>query len=225
MLNNHNTRSSGVHDASLPTAGRRSGDAAPTWRQNQLSIGMKIYTKTGDGGESSLYGGTRLPKSDLRFEAYGTIDELNATLGEAITYLPAGRAQAGVEIFVAELTRIQSELFNVGAELALAPGQESKAALVGIQETAKLEQRLDEMQAELPELKNFILPGGSALGASLHHARTVARRGGRAAVRLSGSLAVRPELLAYLNRLSDYLFVLARYVNFKAGVEEKIWRS
>ncbi|KKS74672.1 MAG: ATP-cobalamin adenosyltransferase [Parcubacteria group bacterium GW2011_GWA2_42_80] len=187
MLNNHNTRSSGVHDASLPTAGRRSGDAAPTWRQNQLSIGMKIYTKTGDGGESSLYGGTRLPKSDLRFEAYGTID--------------------------------------VGAELALAPGQESKAALVGIQETAKLEQRLDEMQAELPELKNFILPGGSALGASLHHARTVARRAERAVVRLSGSLAVRPELLAYLNRLSDYLFVLARYVNFKAGVEEKIWRS
>ena len=218
MLNNHNTRSSGVHDASLPTAGRRSGDAAPTWRQNQLSIGMKIYTKTGDGGESSLYGGTRLPKSDLRFEAYGTIDELNATLGEAL-------AQAGVEIFVAELTRIQSELFNVGAELALAPGQESKAALVGIQETAKLEQRLDEMQAELPELKNFILPGGSALGASLHHARTVARRAERAVVRLSGSLAVRPELLAYLNRLSDYLFVLARYVNFKAGVEEKIWRS
>ena len=114
---------------------------------------------------------------------------------------------------------------SLHAELALAPGQESKAALVGIQETAKLEQRLDEMQAELPELKNFILPGGSALGASLHHARTVARRAERAVVRLSGSLAVRPELLAYLNRLSDYLFVLARYVNFKAGVEEKIWRS
>jgi len=179
---------------------------------------VKIYTKTGDGGESSLYGGTRLPKSDLRFEAYGTIDELNATLGEAL-------AQAGAEIFVATLTRIQSELFNVGAELALAPGQESKAALVGIQETAKLEQRLDEMQAELPELKNFILPGGSALGASLHHARTVARRAERAVVRLSASFSVRPELLAYLNRLSDYLFVLARYVNFKAGIEEKIWRA
>ncbi len=179
---------------------------------------MKIFTKTGDGGISSLFGGARLPKSDLHFEAYGTIDELNATLGECL-------AQEGSVEVEADLRQIQSELFNVGAELALAPGQESKAALIGDEATQVLENKIDKMQEVLPELKNFILPSGNALGASLHHARTVARRAERATVRLGAEVRVRPELLAYLNRLSDYLFVLARYVNHQAGEEEKIWRS
>ncbi|MDP3985959.1 MAG: cob(I)yrinic acid a,c-diamide adenosyltransferase [Candidatus Veblenbacteria bacterium] len=179
---------------------------------------MKIYTKTGDGGESSLYGGARLPKSDLRFEAYGTVDELNAVLGVVL-------AQPGAKVYQAELTRIQAELFNLGAELALSPGQELKAHPLGVQETAVLEQRMDELQQELPELKNFILPGGSALGATLHHARTVARRAERAVVRLKAQIEVRPELLIYLNRLSDYLFVLARHANLKAGVQEVTWQG
>lgn len=179
---------------------------------------VKIYTKTGDGGESSLYGGARLPKSDLRFEAYGTVDELNASLGVAL-------AQPGAEAYRPELTRVQAELFNLGAELALSPGQELKATPVGTQDAETLEKRMDELQSELPELKNFILPGGTALGASLHHARTVARRAERAAVRLKAQIEVRPELLIYLNRLSDYLFVLARHANFKAGVGETIWQG
>ncbi|HLD85954.1 MAG TPA: cob(I)yrinic acid a,c-diamide adenosyltransferase [Patescibacteria group bacterium] len=179
---------------------------------------MKIYTKTGDGGESSLYGGSRLPKSDLRFEAYGTIDELNAALGVAL-------AQVGAVEYQEELSRVQADLFSLGAELALSPGQELKARPIGAVETTALERRLDELQAKLPELKNFILPGGTSLGAALHHARTVARRAERTLVRLSAATKIRPELLAYLNRLSDYLFVLARYVNHKAGAEEKIWRA
>ncbi len=179
---------------------------------------MKLYTKTGDGGESSLYGGTRLPKSDLRFEAYGTIDELNACLGLVL-------AQSASEPYREELTRVQAELFNLGAELALSPGQELKAAPVSVQATETLEKRIDVLQGELLELKHFILPGGSLLGAALHHARTVARRAERAVVRLKVQVAVRPELLTYLNRVSDYLFVLARYANFKAGVGETTWQG
>ena len=179
---------------------------------------MKIYTKTGDGGESSLYGGTRLPKSDLRFEAYGTIDELNAALGIAL-------AQVGAVEYQEELSRVQADLFSLGAELALSPGQELKARPIGAVETTALERRLDELQAKLPELKNFILPGGGALGGALHLARTVARRAERAVVRLKSQIEIRDEILTYLNRLSDYLFVLARYVNAKTGHQEITWQG
>jgi cob(I)alamin adenosyltransferase len=179
---------------------------------------VKIYTKTGDGGESSLYGGVRLPKSDLRFEAYGTIDELNSVLGVALSQ-PDGQKYAG------ELNKIQLELFNIGAELALGAGQQLRAKPVGQTEIAALENRIDELQNQLPELKHFILPGGANLGAALHQARTIARRAERAVVRLAEQTKLRPELLAYLNRLSDYLFVLARYANFKAGAQEQIWQG
>lgn len=179
---------------------------------------MKIYTKTGDGGESSLYGGARLPKSDLRFEAYGTIDELNASLGVVL-------AQAGADEYRGELTRVQAELFNLGAELALSPGKALAAMPVGATETEALERRMDELEKKLPELKHFILPGGTALGASLHQARTVARRAERAVVRLKQQLEVRPALLIYLNRLSDYLFVLARHANLRSNQTETIWQG
>lgn len=179
---------------------------------------MKIYTKTGDGGFSSLFGGKRLLKSDLRLEAYGTIDELNAVLGLALT-LADGQEQSDT------IKKIQSDLFNIGAELALGDDQELKTTKVGEKETNLLEQYMDVMQAELPELKNFILPGGTSFAAALHQARTVARRAERAVVRLKSQIDVRPEIMAYLNRLSDYLFVLARYANFRAQAHETIWKG
>ncbi|MEK7067847.1 MAG: cob(I)yrinic acid a,c-diamide adenosyltransferase [Patescibacteria group bacterium] len=177
---------------------------------------MKIYTKTGDGGESSLYGGTRLLKSDVRLSAYGTIDELNASLGLVL-------AQTGADYYTVELRRVQAELFRVGAELATTAGQKLPVTVVGNKEIDVLEKHIDELELELPELKNFILPGGSQLAAQLHYTRTVARRAEREVVKLKASVNLRPELLMYLNRLSDYLFVLARHANSRVGDKEIIW--
>lgn len=179
---------------------------------------MKLYTKTGDGGESSLYGGARLPKDDLRFEAYGTIDELNASLGLVLSHDEAGD-------FRFEITALQSTLFVVGSELASPEGKTPTGLeLVSDKDTEALERRMDELEQSLEPLANFILPGGSHLSASLHAARTVARRAERAVVHLSHAQVIRPELIRYLNRLSDYLFMLARYVNKQSGVVETPWK-
>lgn len=179
---------------------------------------MKIYTKTGDQGETSLYGGKRLPKSDLRLEAYGSVDELNSALGVCL-------AQDGSAPYAAALTSVQQTLFLVGAELASAAEAPTGLTLVSDQEITNLEQAIDRWQAELPKLTNFILPGGHLLASHLHLARTVARRAERAVVRLSQEQPVRPVLLKYLNRLSDYLFVMARQVNHQQGAGEVIWRA
>ena len=181
---------------------------------------MKIYTRTGDDGETGLFGGDRVPKTDLRVEAYGTIDEANAAIGVA-------RA-AGLSASADDLLRtIQDELFVVGAELACAPGKESKLRLqlVDDKATERQEQAMDDLEATLPPLKEFVLPGGSPGSAALHLARTIARRAERAVLAAGAESPLRPELLRYVNRLSDLLFVMARAENQRANAPDVPWKA
>jgi cob(I)alamin adenosyltransferase len=168
----------------------------------------RIYTKTGDDGTTGLFGGSRVEKDSLRVEAYGTVDELNSQLGVARA------AKLGAELD-ALLTRIQEDLFCVGAELACTPGKESSLASprVGAQDIERLERAIDENEAYLPALRNFVLPGGSPAAAALHLGRTVCRRAERRVISAGQQAPVRNELLVYLNRLGDLLFVLARRQN------------
>jgi cob(I)alamin adenosyltransferase len=178
---------------------------------------MKIYTRTGDTGETSLFGGKRVVKDDPRVHAYGEVDELNAHLGFA-------RVSATDAEIDAELVRLQRDLFALGAQLADPGGRvgdRSAKAQLGDDDVARLEQLIDRMEAGLPPLGNFILAGGSACGAALHVARAVCRRAERAIVALDP--AVDPVLLRYVNRLSDLLFVLARTANQRAGASETMW--
>jgi cob(I)alamin adenosyltransferase len=181
---------------------------------------MKIYTKTGDAGMTGLFGGGRVSKADVRVCAYGEIDELNTTLGLV-------RAASGAELFDELLGSIQNSLFDIGAELATSPGRESAAGEGALTEGAVtyLEEAIDRYQASLPELKVFILPGGTEAAARLHLARAVCRRAERAVVHLADIAVVRTPLLVYVNRLSDLLFVLARAANADAGVADIPWRK
>jgi cob(I)alamin adenosyltransferase len=181
---------------------------------------MKIYTRTGDAGETGLFGGARVSKDDARVEAYGTVDELNACLGVA-------RAAGVSPTTEATLLQIQTDLFTVGAELACVPGKEDKLKLTLVAEadSARLERCIDEAEACLAPLRNFVLPGGSAGTAELHRARTVCRRAERRTLTAARASPVRPELVIYLNRLSDLLFVLARYENHVAGVADVPWHA
>jgi cob(I)alamin adenosyltransferase len=178
---------------------------------------MKIYTRTGDEGETSLFDGTRVPKNDARVDAYGDVDELNAWLGLARSSLREPDLDEA-------LTNIQRDLFAVGAELADPAGKiaarVTKAAITDA-DVERLEQLIDRLENELEPLRRFILAGGAPAGAALHVARTVCRRAERRIV----SLQPRPgaTLLRYINRLSDLLFVLARAVNARAGVGETEW--
>jgi cob(I)alamin adenosyltransferase len=176
---------------------------------------VKIYTKTGDDGTTGLFGGGRVRKDDARVESYGTVDELNAVVGAARA-LGLGAASDGV------LGRVQTDLFALGAELACAPGKEDKLPMdrLLLSDAERLERAIDSAEAGLPALTNFILPGGSPQAAALHHARTVCRRAERAVIALGGA---RSELVVYLNRLSDLLFVLARRENFDRGVPDVPW--
>jgi cob(I)alamin adenosyltransferase len=183
---------------------------------------VKIYTKTGDRGETKLYGGRKVPKHDARVEAYGTVDELNATIGLALAFDGDGALDAQ------ELVRVQSDLFTIGAALAAAdPEAARKAGTIpelSPERIEALEAWIDRLDAGLEPLDAFILPGGSPAGAHLHAARTVCRRAERAVTRL---LADRPDLadgiVPYMNRLSDLLFTLARSVNAETGATEARW--
>ncbi len=179
---------------------------------------MKIYTKTGDAGETGLFGGPRVPKDDARVEAYGAVDELNASLGVA-------RARGGDAELGALLAAIQEQLFTIGAELATPPGARARAAVPAVAPawSAALEAAIDRFEAELAPLRNFILPGGAPLAADLHVARGVCRRAERRAVSLHRVDPILPEVLVYLNRLSDFLFVAARVANHRAGVADVVW--
>ena len=179
---------------------------------------MKIYTKTGDSGETSLFDNTRVSKADSRVDAYGEVDELNACLG-------AARAAGIGSDLAASLESIQKDLFALGARLADPSARiASRVTKAAITEDAvgRLEQLIDQLEAETPPLRSFILPGGSLGGALLHLARTVCRRAERRVVAL-GSNVVDRVLIVYLNRLSDLLFVMARAVNNRAGEPEVEW--
>ena len=180
---------------------------------------MKIYTKQGDDGETGLFGGTRVSKASARVGAYGDVDELNSVIGVA-------RAHGSADTFTdALLERIQSELFDLGAELAARPGKATGVTAIDDAQIESLEAAIDEAEAELAPLVTFILPGGSAVAAHLHHARTVCRRAERAIVGLSSEEPVRADIIRYINRLSDLLFVLARLANHRAGVADVPWRG
>lgn len=176
---------------------------------------MKIYTKTGDDGTTGLFGGGRIRKDDARVESYGTVDELNAILG-------VGRALELMKACDEVLGRVQEDLFALGAELACVPGKEEKLPMARLEATdsERLERAIDAAEEGLPALTNFILPGGSSQAAALHHARTVCRRAERGIIALGG---VRSELVIYLNRLSDLLFVLARRENHERKVTDVPW--
>ena len=178
----------------------------------------KIYTRRGDDGSTGLFGGPRVRKHDLRVSAYGDVDELNSALGVAREELPEGDLRA-------LLDSLQSELFTLGAELATpdAGAAPKEVPRITAQHVERLEREIDRLTGELPPMKNFILPGGSRAGAALHLCRTVCRRAERKAVELAGSAPVPAEAMAYLNRLSDLLFVMARAANLRAGGREIPW--
>jgi cob(I)alamin adenosyltransferase len=180
---------------------------------------VKIYTRTGDDGDTGLFDGTRVSKNHPRVSAYGDVDELNAWLGFVRAAIDHDNGVASM------LDQIQRDLFGLGARLADPArriAERVTKAAVNSQDIVRLEQWIDLLESELPPLRRFILAGGSTAGAALHVARTVCRRAERAIVAL-GSEAVEPELLVYVNRLSDLLFVMARAVNHRAGAPEQEW--
>jgi cob(I)alamin adenosyltransferase len=187
---------------------------------------MKIYTGTGDRGTTSLFSGERVSKNHVRIEAYGDVDELNAVLGALVATLPQGQAELAEEI-----QRLQSDLLHIGAWLATTPLSPSLDVLEKItaEQITRLELAIDRLEEDLPALRGFILPGGHISAAWAHVARTVCRRAERHVVRLSEesseNQATLGEVIVYLNRLSDYLFVLARYCNHMAGVPDTLWEN
>lgn len=176
---------------------------------------MPIYTRKGDKGQTALFGGKRVLKSTPRVEAYGTIDELNSVLGLVVATL-----SSDFQDLKHELEAIQTDLFDIGANLA----NPTAAPIIWLDQRVKaFEALVDTMTAQLPELTNFILPGGSIAGASLHQARTVCRRAERTMVALLQGESIDPQTVKYVNRLSDLLFTMARFVNHKEDKKETIW--
>lgn len=179
---------------------------------------MKIYTKTGDKGKTSLFGGDRVTKDAPRVEAYGTVDELNSVLGVARSLNPPKEIDS-------ILQEIQNDLFTLGADLATPTDSSSSTPRIQSSDVARLEGHIDQIEPNLEPLKNFILPGGSQLASALHFARTVCRRGERCAVHLSNEEEVGDQPISYLNRLGDLLFVMARYANYLSGQSEEKWQG
>ncbi len=183
---------------------------------------MKIYTRTGDGGETSLYGGERVAKDAPRIEAVGDVDEASSQLGFARSLLPKG-----AECLNADLKRIQNDLFDLGADLATRPGSRGEANVrrITAAEVLYLEDRTDFYTEDGPPFTGFVLPGGHPSAAVLQIARAVVRRAERRVVSLARKEKVNPEVQHYLNRLSDLLFVAARWLNQRQGVEEPLWQK
>ncbi|GAB5409454.1 MAG: cob(I)yrinic acid a,c-diamide adenosyltransferase [Balneolaceae bacterium] len=177
---------------------------------------MKIYTKKGDSGQTSLYGGQHVSKHSVRIESYGTVDELNSILGMVLSHSPSSKTQA-------YLSTVQEQLFVLGADLATPFSKKTRINRISNSEIEFLEQAIDEMEDELPPLKNFILPGGTQAGAAIHYSRTVCRRAERKAVECHEEEYLTPESIIYLNRLSDFLFVLGRFENHISGTVEVPW--
>lgn len=180
----------------------------------------KVYTRTGDDGTTALAGGRRLPKDAPRVEAYGTVDELNAAIGAAVAAAPDRRLEG-------PLAEIRNKLFHLGAELSMGGTEADGVAGPRIEatDTEWLEGLMDRLSADLEPLENFVLPGGTPAAAQLHVARTVCRRAECRLVTLTAAEPVSPNALVYLNRLSDALFVMARYENRVKGIEDVLWNS
>jgi cob(I)alamin adenosyltransferase len=178
---------------------------------------MKIYTKKGDAGETSLYGGQRVPKDDLRIRTYGTFDEVNAILGIVLTE-PGLSEEVSTRLF-----RMQGELFQLGAELATPRGKSVGIQLIEQSQVDAMEHEIDQMESKLLPLKTFILPGGGRASTWVHLARTVSRRAERDLISLNREEQLRPTILQYVNRMSDYFFVTARFLNFLAGKLDTPW--
>jgi len=180
---------------------------------------MKIYTKSGDKGETSLIYGHRIPKDAIRVETYGTIDEANSMIGLGVAYLrdvPFRKDDLNAQLLI-----VQRELFDLGRDLATPVEKvQEKGYHVNAEQVERLESFIDSFDAEVPPLTRFILPGGHQAAAALQTARTITRRAERVAVSLAKEERVNPDVQRYLNRLSDYLFVVARVINFRAGVHE-----
>ena len=185
-------------------------------------MSFKIYTKTGDKGSTALIGGTRIPKSHIRIEAYGTIDELNSFLGIIIDL-----CDDDLNAIKAFLKVIQNQLFDIGSHLACDPNKNIKMSIPELHEyeVTQLEQAIDEFDKSLPTLKNFILPGGNIIASHCHVARCVCRRAERIVFgMMQNNEPVEPIIIQYLNRLSDYLFALSRYIVYQKKGEEILWQ-
>lgn len=183
-------------------------------------MAFKIYTKTGDKGLTGLIGGTKVPKSHLRIESYGTVDELNSYIGLLCDLVTDKKS-------IAMLKEIQDRLFTIGSSLACDPEKESKMAMPDLKkiDVTLLEKAIDLMDKSLPEMKSFILPGGHVAISQIHIARCVCRRAERICVHIQQEgMAIEPLIIIYLNRLSDYLFVLARYTGQLLGIKEIPWK-
>ena len=181
---------------------------------------MKIYTRTGDSGSTGLFGGSRVEKNHPRLHAYGTVDEANSVIGAAIANM-SPEADALVRV----LEKIQADMFVVGADLATPLDAKPVVPRITSTHVAALEAAIDELEADLVPLKTFILPGGSPAGALLHVARTVTRRAERSVVALAETESVDTLVIVYLNRLSDLLFVAARWINQATGAGEVAWKA
>ena len=179
-------------------------------------MAFKIYTKTGDTGETSLFGGKRIPKNHIRIESYGTVDELNSHVGLL-------RDQISISDVRALLLEIQHTLFVLGSHLAATPGKELKLPSFEEKQIEILEKAIDDMDEKLPPLKTFILPGGHPIVSQAHICRCVCRRAERNAIHLHLEEPIHPDIIRYLNRLSDYFFTLARYLSLQMNAEEIPW--
>lgn len=182
---------------------------------------MKIYTKTGDKGTTSLIGGTKVSKSHLRIEAYGTVDELNSYIGLCKDIISDKHS-------ITILQEIQDRLFTIGSALACDPEKEPKMKIPDLEETdiSLLEKEMDKMSNKIPAMKSFILPGGDPVVSHLHIARCICRRAERCCVRIeAGKKGIEPIIIKYLNRLSDYLFILARYAAYLMNIPEIAWKA
>ena len=185
----------------------------------------KVYTRTGDSGQTGLVGGKRLPKDHPRIEAYGTVDELNSILGIALSFLAQKEVSKRRDKLELILKAIQHKLFDLGSELATLPGDEYEGQVtLQAEDSMWLEQIIDAMNEELEPLNSFILPGGTTFNAFLHQARTVCRRAERDVIKLNQIDLVNPEIIKYLNRLSDFLFAAGRWVTETLGEKEILWQ-
>lgn len=183
----------------------------------------KIYTKTGDKGTTSLFDGTRVPKDDIRIDTYGTIDELNSQIGVVVAHLQGTSYEHPLKD---ELLGIQDDLFAIGALLADPKKTQTPAFSEHLKNrVTQFEKHIDAMTTELPELKNFILPGGGKLGAFLQMTRTITRRAERRLITLFKKEEPKTDIVMYFNRLSDLFFTMSRYMNFKEGNQETIWNQ